>query len=133
VQIARKLLKESDGGIVYIGANILIRDGYMDETIPALADIITSGRDETDLKGRFGYEWVHNPDEFLALRISTKILRYFIGNWTNYTDVERARAYRLLSAWLQLDPKGTFSADAAERAIKNNLESKLPEIKRTDK
>lgn len=129
VQISRKLLKESDGRIVYIGANILIRDGYMDEAIPSLADIITSGRDETDLKGRFAYDWAHSSDEFLALRISTKILRYFISNWINYSDAERARAYRLLSAWLQLDSKSSFSANVAERALQK-LESELPENKK---
>jgi hypothetical protein len=127
LQLARKMLKEPDGKIVYIGANILIQESYMDEAIPSLANLITSGRAETDLKGRFAYDWAHSEDEFLAVRISAKILRYFISNWPNYTDSERARAYRLLSAWLQLDSRSTFSAAVAERAIKDNLESKLSE------
>jgi hypothetical protein len=129
VQIARKLIENADGRIVYFGADILIEEEHMDEAIPALANLITSGRDETDLKGRFAYDWAHSSDEFLALKISTKILRYFISNWINYTDAERTRAYRLLSAWLQLDSKSTFSADVAERALQK-LESELPSSKK---
>jgi hypothetical protein len=128
LQIARNLIKESDGRAVYYGANILIHEGYMKEAIPALASLITSGRDKTDLKGRLGYEWVHNPDEFLAARIMNRICRYFIRNWQNYTDGERALAYNAMTAWLQLDPKGPFSADAAERALQK-LESEAPESK----
>ena len=117
VKISRKLLKESDGRIVYIGVNLLIRDGCIDEAIPALANIITSGRDETDLKGRFAYGWVHSSDEFLAARIISMICRYFIRNWTNYTDDERTRAYRLMAPLLQLDPHSTFSLGVAEKAL----------------
>lgn len=128
LQIARKLIKESDGRTVYYGANILIHEGYMEEAIPALANLISSGRDKTDLKGRLGYEWVHNPDEYLAARIMNRICRYFMRNWQKYTDGERALAYNAMSSWLQIDSKSTFSADAAERAIKD-IESKLPENK----
>jgi hypothetical protein len=129
LQISRKLLKETDGRIVYIGASILIRDGYMDETIPSLADLITSGRDETDLNGRFGYEWVHSSDKYLFGRIITRIFRYFIRNWTNYTDGERALAYRLMSPLLQLDSQSTYSVEAAEKALQK-LETGLPENKK---
>jgi len=125
IQLARRLLKESNGKIVYFASNILIQEGHMAEAIPALADILTSGRDESDLRGRFAYDWVHNPDEFYAARIINNIFRYFIRNWTNYTDVEQARAYSYMSPILNLDSHATFSADATERAIQN-IESKFP-------
>jgi hypothetical protein len=125
VQLARKLLKESDGRIVYFASNILIQEGHMDEAIPSLADLITSGRDETDLKGRFAYDWVHSSDKYLAARIIIKICRYFVRNWTHYTDGERSLAYRFMSPLLNLDSQGTFSADTVERAIKD-IETKMP-------
>jgi hypothetical protein len=128
LQLARRMLKESDGKIVYVGANILILNGQADEATPALANLITSGRADTDLKGRLGYDWVHNPDAYPWSTIYTGIARYMIKNWQNYTDSERLWAYRYLSDLLQLDSHGTFSADVAERALKK-FESEAPESK----
>lgn len=129
VQLARRLLKESNGKIVYFASNILIFNGREDDAIPALANLITSGRADTDLKGRLGYDWEHTPNAYPWLRIYIGICRYMMSNWANYSDTERVLAYRTLSSWLQLDSHSTYSADVVERAIKK-LESELPDSKK---
>ncbi len=124
LQVARELIKDPYGPITYYGANILIKEGYEDEAVPALADIITSGRYKTkDEKGiehdwGFGRNWVEHEDETFMMRMVFKIFRYFIANWERYTEQERARAYGMMSGWLQLDPEKPLSAEAAEEAMK---------------
>ncbi len=38
---------------------MLIRAGRAEETLPALAKIDMSGKAETELNGRMGYDWIH--------------------------------------------------------------------------
>lgn len=128
LKVARKIIEDPYAVISYYGANILIEEGYEDEAVPVLADMITSGRDKTkDEKGiehewGFGYDWMHHEDETLLRRMLFKIFRYFIANLERYTDQERTRAYEIMSSSLQLDPKKPFTADAAEKAMKKSKE-----------
>ena len=89
VDIARRLLSDNDPLVSYIAAGILIRNGFEEETIPIIADIILSSKEKRDLNNRLGYDWVHSDDENLAARMFIKILEYINHHYKDLQPDEK--------------------------------------------
>src|SRR5687768_17378768 len=71
--VARSVAKDPDARLAYVACGFLIRDSREDEAVPYLAAMIADGRNETQLKDRMGYDWVHSDDDTLAARLIAKI------------------------------------------------------------
>jgi hypothetical protein len=117
LSVARAIVNDPDARIGYLGANILITHGYVRDAVPALAAIIASGRVETQLNGRLGYEWVHSDDDTLFLRLMIRINRYLLANLSKYTGEERRRVEDILMGGLLEKPSEAFSIAKAEERI----------------
>lgn len=92
--------------------------------MPALAAILASGRDQTQLNGRFGYDWLHSNDDTLFLRLIIRINRYLLANLSRYTNEERRRVEGLLMGRLFEKPLEAFSIARAKKLI-SEWESEL--------
>ncbi len=119
--VARKLLGNKDTLTAYLAAGLLIRDGKEAETIPALCEIVVSGRAETDLNNRMGYDWVHSDDDSLAGRMLLLMAEYFRDHLDEYKDKRRERVAVYFKG---LGVKGSLSKKEADEAI-NALKVKL--------
>lgn len=108
LSVARAIVDNPDANISYIGANVLIALGYARDAAPALADILASVRDQTQLNGRFGYDWLHGDDDTLFLRMIIRINRYLLANLSKYTGEERRRVEGLLMGGLFESPSEPF-------------------------
>ncbi len=117
LNVARAIVSDSDARIGYLGASLLIAQGYEDEAVPALATMIASGRDETQLNGRIGYDWVHSDDETLFLRMLINLSRYLLAHLENYKGAERIHVEKFLMGGMFYKSVEPFSRDAAERRI----------------
>ena len=117
LQVARAVLHDDDARIGYFGANTLIEHGRARQAVPGLAAIIASGRNETQLGGRMGYDWVHNDDEGRLLRMAIMINRFFLANLTRYNGDQRARVEATLMGGLLKNPSQPFSRERAEKLI----------------
>lgn len=129
LEVARVIVNDPDAQIGYAGANLLIERGRAEESAPALAAIIASGRDETQLNGRIGYEWVHSEDQTLFLRMAILINRYLLANLEKYQGQERVRVERVLMGGLLEPPSMPFSRKEAEKHI-SDWEAALAKTKR---
>lgn len=114
--IAHTIVQDPDARIAYLGANWLIANGKMKEAIPALASIISSGRDQTQLKGRFGYEWVHG-DEELFLEILINLSNFLLTRLDDFKGEDRARVERFLMGGMFKESTEQFSLEAARRRL----------------
>jgi len=94
--LARSLLDDEDPLVAYIAAGSLARDGYVDEAVPAFARILVRGESKTALKGRMGYDWIHDDDATLAERILHALHHHLRDHLSDYSASERARAKRFL-------------------------------------
>ncbi|HSB11622.1 MAG TPA: hypothetical protein VLM38_19190 [Blastocatellia bacterium] len=124
LSVARAVVNDPDANIGYLGANILIEHGYARDAVPALAAILASGRDQTQLSGRFGYDWLHGDDDTLFLRLVIRINRYLLANLSKYTGEERRRVEGLLMGGLFEKPSEPFSKAKAKKLI-SKWESQL--------
>jgi len=124
LSVARAIINDPDANIGYLGANILIAHAYASDAVPALAAILVSGRDQTQLNGRFGYDWLHGDDDTLFLRMIIRINRYLLANLSKYTDEERKRVEGLLMGGLFEKPSEPFSKAKAQKLI-SKWESQL--------
>ena len=117
LSVARATVNDPDANIGYLVANILIAHGYAGDAVSALAGILVSGRAETQLNGRFGYDWVHNDDDTLVLRLLIMIHRYLLANLSKYTGEERRRVEDILMGGLFEKSSEAFSIAKAEERI----------------
>ena len=85
--------------------------------MPGLAAIIASGRNDTQLHGRMGYDWVHSDDEALFLRMAIMINRYLLANLARYGGDQRARVEATLMGGFLEKPSQPFSKERAEKVI----------------
>jgi len=124
LQTARAALYDDDARIGYLSANTLIEHGRAKQAVPGLAAIIASGRSETQLHGRMGYDWIHSGDEGLLLRMAIMINRYLLTNLTKYGGDQRARVEATLMGGMLEKPSQPFSKERAEKLI-NEWQGKL--------
>jgi hypothetical protein len=124
LEVARAIGNDPDANIAYLGANILIAHGQARDAVPSLAAILASGRDQTQLKGRFGYDWLHGIDDTRFLRLIIMINRYLLANLNKYTGEELSRVERLLMGGLVEKPSEAFSVAMAKKLI-SEWESEL--------
>lgn len=117
LDVARAISDDPDARIGYLGDSLLIALGHLDETVPSLAAIIASGRDETQLKGRIGYDWLHSDDELLFPRMLLRISRYFLENLHKYTGDERRRVEHFLMGGMFNQSPPPFSHEGAKRRV----------------
>jgi hypothetical protein len=115
--LARAIVNDPDARIGYVGANILIANGHAQEAVPALAAIVASGRHQTQLNGRLGYEWLHGDDDSLFLRLMIRINRYLLANLSRYTGEERRRVESVLMGGLLNRSSEAFSKAKAKKLI----------------
>lgn len=120
--LARILSDDPDALIGYTGCQILIARGHIDEVVPSLAAMIVSGRAQTQLNGRMGYDWVHSDDDTLATRMMLRISRHLLEQLDEYDADERRNAQMFL-----VGPRAPFTAEAARRRI-DEMEATLQEI-----
>ncbi len=120
--LARILANDPDARIGYAGSQILIAQGHIDEATPALAAMIVSGRAQTQLSGRMGYDWVHSDDDTLATRMMLTISKRLLARLDDYDADERRNAQVFL-----VGPRSLFTAEAAQRRI-DKMEETLQEI-----
>lgn len=92
IPLARNLMDHETTIVAYMACGILIRAGLQDETLPALAEILASGRAETDLKGRMGYDWLHGDEDDEAM--FGKLAAYLEAHLGDYEGEELARVTR---------------------------------------
>lgn len=124
LSVARAIVNDPDANIGYLGANILISYGYARDAVPALAAILASGRDQTQLNGRFGYDWLHNDDHSLFMRLMIRINRYLLASLSKYTGEERKRVEGVLMGGLFESSSEAFSETKAKKLI-SEWESEL--------
>jgi hypothetical protein len=124
LSIARAIVNDREARIGYLGANILIAHGYARDAVPALAAILASGRDQTQLNGRFGYDWLHADDDTLFPRLIIRINRYLLANLSKYTGEELRRVQGVLMGGLLETPSEAFSIAKAKKLI-SKWESEL--------
>jgi hypothetical protein len=117
LSVARAIVDDPNARIGYLGANILIAHGYARDAVPALAAILASGRDQTQLDGRFGYDWLHRDDDTLFLRLIIRINRYLLANLSKYTGEERRRVEGILMGGLFERSSEAFSQAKAKKLI----------------
>lgn len=69
--VAREMIKDDDILTAYMGAGLMVRAGREEEAIPVLVRIVAMGGNAPDgpLRGRMGYDWVHDDDPELAKRL----------------------------------------------------------------
>ena len=94
--VARSVVKDPDARLAYVACGFLIRDSREDEAVPYLAAMIADGRNETQLKDRMGYDWVHSDDDTLAARLIAKIRAYLKAHATSYKGEDRRRVDQFL-------------------------------------
>jgi hypothetical protein len=129
LEVARAVLSDADARIAYVGANVLIEHGRRQEAVPALAAIIASGRDDTQLKGRLGYAWVHGDDQTLFLRMAISINRYLLNRYDSFRGEERTRVEKVLMGGLLEKSSEPFSKERAQKLIAD-WESKLRSVQK---
>ena len=129
LQVARTILYDDDARIGYFAANALIEKGRARQAVPALAAIIASGRNETQLGGRMGYDWTHSDDEGLFLRMAIMINRFLLANLARYDGDQRARVEVILMGGLLEKPSQPFSKERAGKLIVE-WERKLDKLQR---
>lgn len=117
LSVARVISNDPDANIAYLGANMLIAHGYPRDAVPSLAAILASGRDQTQLNGRFGYDWLHGNDDTRFLRLTIMINRYLLAHLSKYIGEERRRVERLLMGGLVEEPSEAFSIARARKLI----------------
>ena len=115
--VASTSLNDDDARIGYLSANILIEQGKAQQAVPGLSAIISTGRNETQLHGRMGYDWVHSDDESLFLRMTILINKYLLANLARYRGDQRARVEATLMGGLLEKPSQPFSKERAEKLI----------------
>ena len=89
IQLARVMLKDPDAAVSYIGADVLIREGLEEETVPTLAALIlkaTSG--STSL---LNHEWLTLDGGQLFSRMNHQICNYLESNLGHYSPEEQER------------------------------------------
>jgi len=119
LDVARAIIKDTDGRIAYLGANLLVERGFLTEAVPVLARLIATGAVERDMAGRIGYEWIHGEDETLFLRMSILINRYLLAHLQQYRGPDRVRVERVLMGGLLEPSDRPFSKAAAARLIRD--------------
>ncbi len=129
VDIAHRLLNDEDTLLSYISAGILFRNGFKEEAVPVIATIILSGKDNSDLNNRLGYDWVHNDDESLALRIVVRILEYIKHHFKDLQPDEKKVATEFFQ---QLGLSGEYSNEKADLLI-SKYKSRLQVIDSNNK
>jgi hypothetical protein len=117
LSVARATVNDPDANIGYLVANILIAHGYARDAVPALAGILVSGRAQTQLNGRLGYDWLHSDDDSLFLRLMIRINRYLLANLSKYAGEERTRVEGVLMGGLFERPSESFSQAKAKKLI----------------
>jgi len=117
LNVARAIIDDPDARISYFGDSLLIARGHLDETIPSLAAIIASGRDEMQLKGRIGYDWLHSDDELLFLRMLISLSNYFLAHLDKYRSEERSRVEHFLMGGMLNKSPQPFSRKGAQRRV----------------
>jgi hypothetical protein len=96
--LARSLLDDADPAVAYVAAGSLARDGDLDQAVPVFARILVRGQDETALRGRMGYDWIHDDDDTLAERITHALAEHLRAHLDEYSAGERRRAELFLIA-----------------------------------
>ena len=121
---AEQFKEYPDGKAAYAAANAFIQQNELEKAVPIIADIITSGRDKTDLNGRMGYDWLHMYDDSFFLKIHTETLNYMLKNLENYNNLEQLQR---IDSYYQ----GTSRIihDIEPKLVKN-LQEKLQQMKK---
>ena len=96
VQVARAMTRDPSAAVAYTGAGFLIRAGLEKETVPVLADMIATGKVETELNNRLGWDWLHGDDPALFARMMARIGDYLKANLDRYGEEERERIRRVI-------------------------------------
>lgn len=89
--MAQILQNDPDGLIAYAAANLFIRNNKKEEAVSIIASLIASGRDKTDLKGRMGYDWVHEYGQEFTDKFYHQSLTYLLKNLGQYKNDEKER------------------------------------------
>ena len=97
-QLARLLLSDERALVSYLASGVLIRAGRAEETLPALAEIIVSGKVEAELNGRMGYDWVHSDQPEKTEGMFGRLADYLEAHTADYGPEEQARANNYLRA-----------------------------------
>ncbi len=98
VQLARLLLSDQRALVSYLASGVLIRAGHAEETLPALAEIIISGKAETELNGRMGYDWIHSDQPEKTEGMFERLADYLEAHRADYGSEEQARVDAYLRA-----------------------------------
>ena len=98
VQLARLLLSDERALVSYLASGVLIRAGHAEETLPALAEIIISGKAETELNGRMGYDWIHSEQPEKTEGMFERLADYLEAHRADYGSEEQARVAAYLRA-----------------------------------
>ncbi len=99
VPLARQLLSDERALVSYMASGVLIRAGHAEETLPALAEIIISGKAETELNGRMGYDWIHSDQPEKTEVMFERLADYLDAHRTEYGSEQQARADAYLRAF----------------------------------
>ncbi len=110
---ARIIAQDSDARLSAIGIDRLMKDGFEDEAVPALARRVAGG---DDLAG-FGYQWAHGDDESLALRMYVKISRHLLEGLERYRGDQRVQVEGFLKDGGFGEPLPAFSRPAVEARL----------------
>jgi len=98
VQLARLLLFDERALVSYMASGVLIRAGHIEETLSALAEIVKSGKAETELNGRMGYDWVHSDQPEMTEDMFNRLASYLETHRADYEPEEQARVDAYLRA-----------------------------------
>jgi hypothetical protein len=122
VPVGRVLLHDPDPAVSYMGANLLIRAGHEQESIPTLATLFVE-HPEVGV----GYDWVHGEDPTRTARVTLAMSRYLLANLDRYSGDQRRRVEQILMGGEPGDqPFSREKVEARLREAEQQLRSSRP-------
>jgi len=110
---AQIIAQDADTRVSAIGIDRLMKDGFEDEAVRALARRVAAGDD----LAAFGYQWAHEDDETLGLRMYVKICRHLLEGLERYRADERVPVEGFLKDGGFGEPLTAFSRSAVEARL----------------
>jgi len=93
IQIARTMLKDSDAGVSYAGAAVLVTEGLEEETVPTLASHLL--KNTMDSASRLGYDVFWHDASPLSGQMRERICAYFQASLDRYSPQEQERIRKI--------------------------------------